>query len=192
MTTQMTLAKAAFWTTVFMLAAVGKVNAATVVLDGTTATGITGLEVNFGGGVELYDVDFIQTTAASLYGNPPASTFPFTLGESGIVNDAILAALNGSTAVSVGPTSALNELDYAFMHFSSVDDRGNVSFLGAGGSFVFGGTGWVDASPVTADDTSLLIYADFSPAVIPVPAAVWLFGSGLLGLIGIARRKRAA
>lgn len=28
--------------------------------------------------------------------------------------------------------------------------------------------------------------------VVPVPAAVWLFGSGLLGLIGIARRKMAA
>lgn len=28
-------------------------------------------------------------------------------------------------------------------------------------------------------------------AVIPVPAAIWLFGSGLLGLIGIARRKKA-
>lgn len=27
--------------------------------------------------------------------------------------------------------------------------------------------------------------------VVPVPAAVWLFGSGLLGLIGIARRKAA-
>ena len=26
------------------------------------------------------------------------------------------------------------------------------------------------------------------PAV-PVPAAVWLFGSGLIGLVGIARRK---
>ena len=26
---------------------------------------------------------------------------------------------------------------------------------------------------------------------IPVPAAVWLFGSGLVGLIGIARRKKA-
>ncbi len=26
-------------------------------------------------------------------------------------------------------------------------------------------------------------------AVVPVPAAVWLFGSGLLGLVGIARRK---
>jgi hypothetical protein len=27
---------------------------------------------------------------------------------------------------------------------------------------------------------------------VPVPAAVWLFGSGLLGLIGVARRKKAA
>jgi len=25
--------------------------------------------------------------------------------------------------------------------------------------------------------------------VVPVPAAVWLFGSGLLGLVGVARRK---
>lgn len=28
-------------------------------------------------------------------------------------------------------------------------------------------------------------------AVVPVPAAVWLFGSGLLGLAGMARRKRS-
>jgi hypothetical protein len=28
--------------------------------------------------------------------------------------------------------------------------------------------------------------------VVPVPAAVWLFGSGLLGLVGIARRKKKA
>lgn len=32
----------------------------------------------------------------------------------------------------------------------------------------------------------------FGQAVVPVPAAVWLFGSGLLGLVGIARRKKAA
>ncbi|MEN8108325.1 MAG: VPLPA-CTERM sorting domain-containing protein [Pseudomonadota bacterium] len=30
------------------------------------------------------------------------------------------------------------------------------------------------------------------PAIIPLPAAIWLFGSGLLGLIGISRRKKAA
>jgi hypothetical protein len=28
-----------------------------------------------------------------------------------------------------------------------------------------------------------------STAVVPVPAAVWLFGSGLLGLVGVARRR---
>jgi len=28
-------------------------------------------------------------------------------------------------------------------------------------------------------------------STIPVPAAVWLFGSGLIGLIGIAKRKKA-
>ena len=27
-------------------------------------------------------------------------------------------------------------------------------------------------------------------SAIPVPAAVWLFGSGLMGLIALARRKR--
>jgi len=30
-----------------------------------------------------------------------------------------------------------------------------------------------------------------TPKVIPVPAAVWLFGSGLLGLVGISRRKNS-
>ena len=31
-----------------------------------------------------------------------------------------------------------------------------------------------------------------APPAVPVPAAVWLFGSGLLGLVGVARRKKAA
>ena len=33
--------------------------------------------------------------------------------------------------------------------------------------------------------------ADVAPAAVPLPAAVWLFGSGLLGLVGMARRKKA-
>ena len=41
-------------------------------------------------------------------------------------------------------------------------------------------------------------HIDFAPptlalstTVVPIPSAVWLFGSGLLGLIGVARRKKA-
>jgi hypothetical protein len=41
-------------------------------------------------------------------------------------------------------------------------------------------------SNVFIDNVS--ITADVS--AVPVPAAVWLFGSGLLGLVGVARRKR--
>lgn len=29
-----------------------------------------------------------------------------------------------------------------------------------------------------------------SPSAVPLPAAIWLFGSGLIGLLGIARRKQ--
>ena len=39
-------------------------------------------------------------------------------------------------------------------------------------------------------DAALLNY-DFITTPVPVPAAAWLFGSGLLGLIGFARRKKA-
>jgi len=42
-------------------------------------------------------------------------------------------------------------------------------------------------------DSNATIYlsSTLTVSAIPVPAAVWLFGSGLLGLIGIARRKSA-
>ena len=56
----------------------------------------------------------------------------------------------------------------------------------------------------TADSstTTLTFTGEFSNGVlgfaiddvraVPVPPAVWLFGSGLLGVVGIARRKKAA
>ncbi len=37
----------------------------------------------------------------------------------------------------------------------------------------------------------LVQITNVSVSAVPLPAAVWLFGSGMLGLIGVARRKRA-
>ena len=37
--------------------------------------------------------------------------------------------------------------------------------------------------------TSAIFYGG-EPVVIPVPAAMWLMGSGLLALVGVARRRR--
>jgi len=40
-------------------------------------------------------------------------------------------------------------------------------------------------------DNQLIKISNVSVSAVPIPAAVWLFGSGLLGLIGLARRKSA-
>lgn len=55
----------------------------------------------------------------------------------------------------------------------------------------------VDAGPVAVAqfhskdfaDALLHPYIDVQVATVPVPAAAWLFGSGLMGLVGVARRR---
>jgi hypothetical protein len=54
-----------------------------------------------------------------------------------------------------------------------------------GGPSLIGNGGIVEWGHIVAPDFS-------APAAVPVPAAAWLFGSGLLGLFGVARRKARA
>ena len=46
---------------------------------------------------------------------------------------------------------------------------------------------------LSVGDQDVLSWAvrDGDVSAVPVPAAVWLFGSGLLGLVGVARRKKS-
>ena len=69
--------------------------------------------------------------------------------------------------------------------YFTIDTNGDVvlrgwSSLAASDAYADGGT--LSDTPVT-----WLVYREAS--VIPVPAAVWLFGSGLLGLVAVARRR---
>ena len=81
-----------------------------------------------------------------------------------------------------------------------------MGFISLGG-FLYSGLGYQSLPPGLGDVNAGFFYIEeadaagntqflalgkltTSMAVVPVPAAVWLFGSGLLGLIGIARRKR--
>lgn len=61
------------------------------------------------------------------------------------------------------------------------------------GKGVLSGNGF-DATDVlwsfsSTSDSSYSMTVASTVATVPVPAAAWLFGSGLLGLVGIARRK---
>jgi hypothetical protein len=52
----------------------------------------------------------------------------------------------------------------------------------------FGGT---DADPVDGGSGKHFALDNFTITAVPIPPAVWLFGTGVLGLIGVSRTTRA-
>lgn len=71
-----------------------------------------------------------------------------------------------------------NTTDNMFTYFPTLQFTAGTNYY----LFASGGS----VSPVSVPYTLSMTAA---PAPVPVPPAVWLFGSGLLGLVGIARRK---
>ncbi len=62
--------------------------------------------------------------------------------------------------------------------------------INAGGPIVAGLQNWVVTTPSFGSPTFAPTLTDTTPPPsVPVPAAAWLFGSGLLGLAGTARRR---
>lgn len=73
-------------------------------------------------------------------------------------------------------------VDYGDMRFG-----GEKTFFG----WITDGTDEIAKIELVGNDIRFSALDDFQyGTVVPVPAAVWLFASGLLGLIGFARRKR--
>ena len=89
---------------------------------------------------------------------------------------------SGILAVIANPTP-----DWTTYNYSTVADASATGGI----TLQFNSTCGADANcfaDFSIDNVS--IKADVS--AVPVPAAVWLFGSGLVGLVGVARRKKAA
>ena len=100
--------------------------------------------------------------------------------------------LDFATPYKVGliPPGAINELDsLLFTPFGDIYD----GLVGVAGNPI--GSAVVSAAPPGFESIIGTAFGDFTFAAaqpVPVPAAIWLFGSGLLGLVGMARRKKAA
>jgi hypothetical protein len=94
------------------------------------------------------------------------------------------------------------EAQWSGTHFSLGRDSGGITFNGTtdGTNFSMYAEELIDASEDngsagfagwTAEWYYVGTIDGFEAPAVPVPAAVWLFGSGLLGLVGVARRKKA-
>ena len=55
--------------------------------------------------------------------------------------------------------------------------------------FIFSDINFYKNGDLYYTGSNIAVTTEFS--TVPVPAAIWLFGSGLLGLVGVARRKKA-
>ena len=109
------------------------------------------------------------------FGDADSLSLPFAFGENKD-GSTLEVFFEGTLLGSVnGDDYTLDEL--AFMTLDITNLKGQSGLL----EFIINTTG-----PNSAN-----VYIPDSFAV-PVPAAVWLFSSGLLGLIGVARRKKAA
>jgi hypothetical protein len=51
---------------------------------------------------------------------------------------------------------------------------------------------WSDGSPRTGTNTSEFLTAELNVSPVPVPAAFWLFGTALIGFVGMSRRTKVS
>jgi hypothetical protein len=99
--------------------------------------------------------------------------------------------LDFTTPYRVGliPPGAINELDsLLFTPFGDIYD----GLVGVAGNPI--GSAVVASTPSGLESFIGSAFGDFTFAAaqpVPIPAAIWLFGTGLLGLTGISRRKKA-
>lgn len=164
--------------------------------DGTSVCGVAELEAALGFTIDTSLILGSKTNSV----NDPITSWSqdeFGLGTLTVTTYTDTTGTWSLTGGSVTPLFFVDKYDsgydlYTYMGpgtdpFSDSWDGSNRGTVGATCKTTGGGppTGDVNCDATTSH---ISVYGG---GVVPIPAAVWLFGSGLLGLIGIARRKRS-
>jgi len=146
---------------------------------------------NLTGGTRTFNVSFGLPVS-------PAFSPAFKSGLLGI--DFVDTNGDGSASVTfnswdglIDGASAMNLFD-ASIPCSGVGCTGSIGPVSDGPLFHAAGVNsdiGIDLSFDLSAGDSITVATRFEVTPVPAPAAAWLFGSGLLGLVGIARRKKA-
>ena len=154
--------------------------------SGTCVTGILNLDV-LG---TIYDVQVVVDTGANVFGSPtspsPLPTFWGDQAGAAAAVTALVTALNSAGGIE-GATGVAGSRYWIDVPWGTSNFAGlplNVEFASVSG------TNWVNSGQGACGfvpGCDVEGWALFTP-VVPVPAAVWLFGSAL-GVMGWMRRK---
>ncbi|MDH5571229.1 MAG: PEP-CTERM sorting domain-containing protein [Gammaproteobacteria bacterium] len=170
----------------------GQVNAATVSFNSALTTvnpgdsfSLTiqgsGFDPIVGGGLNLsFDASVLQVNSVTIN----QSVFEFYLGggvEEGILDNSFGSLLNTSFNTFMGASGNFDIMDISF------------TAIGAGTSNLVLSESllWVFADTLGGyyGDQVAFESAAVTVSAVPVPAALWLFGTGLIGLAGVVKRQ---
>jgi len=169
----------------------------------------TGINVDniLGSGTPAHPGTTLTCTSCSLDFTTGASTGGWNFSGGGTINITGIVTAAGITSSSALLTGTFNSatvtdfgggmLSFKILGSSFIDTKNTnlLTYFGLPGGNYQGGTNISfstnGAPSVGSAFTSKKLFSGdiVNSPVVPVPAAVWLFGSGLLGLAGIARRK---
>ncbi len=176
-------------------------NAAAAVISFGTGTAGFGGVVSFSPGGGDFTGTNINIGALTIAGSTSDGPYAVTNGVLSFSTATGNLVIQGSVAdLSISNQTLLTgTIDNFF-----ASDQGELSFFQAGGSSVLStdllsaiglsGTGFEYlAYNIESNELGQVINTGVvnTTSVVPLPAAAWLFGSAILGLLGVARRKNA-
>lgn len=183
---------------VSVLAAAGAANAAVIATGSLTASSaLTGISSYTGTGtISLDDSGTLTLNHSGISTVLGANTMSMDYSDilTGTIADGVFTATGGHTHLnSCTPVSGTDYCSFASNPqentFNSV--TGGPLSISLGASANFTGT-YTSAAGATPVNYAISAVVPTAVSEVPVPAAAWLFGSGLLGLAGTARRRRNA
>ena len=184
----------------FLLFSFTSVQASTVtVVSGGELIGFDNITV----GTETYNVRFVEGSFISVFGDSTGLDFT-TSSDAAAAATALLNAYDlfptydDDTSLTYGLTGTSGQIFTPYRLGNNVASRNYFNIdtnlvTQANYDHVTGNVGMIPTYDTTSGNFSGgRVWADWDMvSPVPVPAAVWLFGSGLIGLAGIARRNKA-